>query len=331
MKKSKLLLTLLSLCTVISVFPATQTMAKETDGSNMEAFLLAYQKADYTTAETYLNQISAKADASSMGTLTNAMKKAYRKLITKTTASTNFTKSYMMEYFLTDIDNDGKTDLITQTGTCEADTIYKFYMYVDDKAKLIGTTSGSHSVLMAYPDHNGIVLLHGQMGYEEIDVITYENKTLTSECIGSRDAGDGDYYEKCLLATHTSNDNYYNNYLCLDSLDTSKTMNYYASLLKKKDTCNVKTVSFKGSKMTVNGSLLKTKNTSESAKNYGKVTKYSKQTFTLASNLKIYAAGGDAKPQKVSKSYVTQVLGSGLGFSFHLNKNGKVDKIYITS
>jgi hypothetical protein len=100
-----------------------------------------------------------------------------------------------LTYGLVDLDGDGVLELLVKEGTCEADFIWQVYTIGETGAKSIGAFGGSHSVLFTN-DEPGVLCLHGQMGVEEIERITYDGQYISSSIIQSRELAPGEDYSE---------------------------------------------------------------------------------------------------------------------------------------
>ena len=150
--------------------------------------------------------------------MSTGMKKAYRKVLQKWPLNVDGGKKYLWDYYLTDMDNDQNTDLLVVVGSCEADA--KLYVYQYKKKKAVKTASNrcGHTSFHAYPNHKGIIAFHGHMGAEAISVWTLKNGKIKEQSMGSREVGDGDWFNlRCQLKTYVKYDDDYNK-----SLDYSK-------------------------------------------------------------------------------------------------------------
>lgn len=112
---------------------------------------------------------------------------------------------------------------------------------------------------------------------------------------------------------------------------------YYSTLTgKKKDTYsdqNIKRFSMKGNKLIVYGNFAYAK--SQNKFNEGKTTKlkYKKRIFYLKSRCKMFSAGGEGRPQKLTRSAFLKLARyyNGLGLIITVDKNGRVTKLTISS
>ena len=81
------------------------------------------------------------------------------------------------EGYLLDMDGDGVEEIITRSGSCEADAELAVYVCEAGGARLIGTLSGSNSQVLAHVN-GGMVVHYGHMGVEQVDLVTLENGAL---------------------------------------------------------------------------------------------------------------------------------------------------------
>lgn len=178
-KRIKMMLGIL-LCVCLSACGSgavinSNKIATTNDGQLMKQTLQYYQKGQFKKATDSAKRLSKVFN--SEYTMSEGMKKAYNKLL----AGKDVTA-----YYLYDIDNDGKPELCYVVGEIEASmTMY----VVSYKNKLIkdGSIACGHSVFNAYPQHNGMVMLMGQMGYEEISLMTLKNNKLKVKTLNDRE------------------------------------------------------------------------------------------------------------------------------------------------
>lgn len=68
-------------------------------------------------------------------------------------------------YLYYDVDKDGIPELITKTGTCEADYVGTIYYFQNGRVEKAGDFSLSHASLYSDPVNNGVILCRGSMGW----------------------------------------------------------------------------------------------------------------------------------------------------------------------
>jgi len=210
----RVLVLLLFVGLMMGASTTAQAASEKSDGNNMKKVLSYYKQGKYSAASKYCKKLNKNAKEACVKKMSKGMKKAYKKIVKKYPVSTaSFSDPYLWGYYLTDMDNDKKADLIVQIGTCEADARAYVYQYKKGKAVKVATLAGGHVVYYAYPKHNGIVMLWGHMGYESVSVAKLKNGKVTSEAIGSREIN----YQKggsflplgCKLDDHVDYDSSY--------------------------------------------------------------------------------------------------------------------------
>ncbi|MCM1133362.1 MAG: leucine-rich repeat protein [Ruminococcus flavefaciens] len=75
-----------------------------------------------------------------------------------------FGDSTYIEYWIYDIDKDNVPELITKTGTCEADYVISFYKYQNGKAVLFDSMGGGHLSFAVDVDNNQLCYKYAHMG-----------------------------------------------------------------------------------------------------------------------------------------------------------------------
>jgi len=92
-----------------------------------------------------------------------------------------------------DIDGNGVPELITKSGSCEADYMFHVYTVISGELVDCGQFSGSHAGLYTNGS-TGLVSYAGQMGSYWIDKITLDGGTLADEQVASGEIGVSDDY-----------------------------------------------------------------------------------------------------------------------------------------
>ena len=192
--------------------------SEKTDGANMQKVLTYYGKKQYAKAEKACKKLSKNAHEACVSGMTAAMKKAYRKVVKKYSINPTAGGNYLWGYYLTDIDNDKKTDLLLKIGSCEADVKLYVYQYKSGKAKKIGSTGAFHTDYYAYPKHKGVVAFGGMMGDEWIRLVTIKGGKVGEKLIGSRTTEGAYLGMRCALDSHITYNADYQPVLHLDDL-----------------------------------------------------------------------------------------------------------------
>lgn len=213
MKKGmyRLLVALLFMGFVLGCGGTAQAASEKSDGKNMKKVLDNYKKKNYKAATKYAKKLNKTAKEACVKKMSKGMKKAYKKVVKKYPANyTSYSEPYLWGYYLTDMDNDKKADLILKVGTCEADVRMYIYQYKKGKAVKVATLGAGHTALYAYPKHNGIVVQWGHMGYESLSVTKLKNGKTTTKSYGSReinyDKGQSFLSLGCVLDNHIDYD-----------------------------------------------------------------------------------------------------------------------------
>ncbi len=163
------------------LIPVTFAYASEkSDRENMKMVMKYYKAQKYKKAEKYNKKLPTYANEKCVKNMSVDMKKAYKK-----TVKSN--KKNLWDYYYTDFDNDGKADLILHMGTCEADATFKVFRFWNGEAKYLGSIPAGHSMIHAYPKHNGVLTALGHMGYEAIDYYYLKNGKIQHKKLGSRE------------------------------------------------------------------------------------------------------------------------------------------------
>ena len=92
------------------------------------------------------------------------------------------------EGYLLDMDGDGVEEIITRSGSCEADAELAVYVCEAGGARLVGTLSGSNSQILAHVN-GGMVVHYGHMGVEQVDLVTLENGALRTTTLIAQQEG----------------------------------------------------------------------------------------------------------------------------------------------
>ena len=162
--------------------------------------LKLYRQGKYSKARTMAKKLPKKANKRYVKNMSKKMKRAYLKKVKSFKSSKKWysggqkdIKGYIWGYYLTDIDNDKKTDLIIKHGTCEADVMISVYMYKKGKVKKIGTEAAGHTSFYDYPGKKGVIAMYGHMGSEDIGILRVKGKKLVWESVGGRYVHSGNY------------------------------------------------------------------------------------------------------------------------------------------
>ena len=213
---------LLSILIIISLFACNHQYAAASDSNNMEKVIKYYSNGKYKKALQYGKKLGKYAKDQCVKNMSTSMKKAYLEVV-KQYPSVTFKKNdgmYMWDYYLTDIDNDKKTDLLVIYGSCEADVKLVLYQYIDGMAQEITSVKCSNSSFSAYPKHKGIIRYENNMGEEALYILTLKEGKIISGKVGSRYVEKPKNYLK--IGCHLKGHSFYEDEVVLFSYDDLK-------------------------------------------------------------------------------------------------------------
>lgn len=223
-------LVLIIICSVMLISTINLSIrAKAYVNGGIKIGLALYQKGNYDAANKQFKKYAKYASESCIKNMSNKMKEAYLKqlLMYKTFSDVSNDMQntpYILDYYLTDVDKDGKAELLVYSRKCASNNMITIYKYTDYEAIKVKSISGFHSVLYAYPDDNGFIRFTSYNGNETISLITLHGNKVVEKKIGSRNIGNNDSYMYLpyMLASHKTKDGLRINYSDLKSdLDLS--------------------------------------------------------------------------------------------------------------
>lgn len=170
-----------------SLFIAPKASAAS-DKEIMEQALENYRQGNFAEVNRYGDMLSAKAHEKCVKNMSKKMKKAYRKVVKR------YMKKYpyrigirdgmfMQGYYLTDIDNDKKAELIIRVDA-GVSIGWRVYDYKDGKAVKIGSDWVQAQDSHTYPGHKGVVCLWGRQGAETVSIYKIKKGKLVQEVVG---------------------------------------------------------------------------------------------------------------------------------------------------
>ena len=166
-----------------------QAAKKET---KYQKILRLYKNKQYTQVRKICKKLPKKANEKCLKRMPKKMKQAYLDKV-RSYQYTSYGKN-LEQYFLTDINNDGKPELLIEEGSGEVQYRLIVYTYKNGNLKRIGSTSGWHSRYYAYPNRNGLVIVRGQMLLEEVRLLTMRGSKLKVKTIGTHTVENVDRY-----------------------------------------------------------------------------------------------------------------------------------------
>ncbi len=174
-KKGLVILLVSMLMTLMLGAEVTHAASEKQLGKYMQQYLKYYRGKKYKKARAVAKKMPKTYTDPYVKKMSAKMKKAYLKVVRKYYNKSGYLLS---DYYLVDIDNDKRVELILDYGGSMADRMFYVYKYSKGKAKKIGKYGSAYSDLYAYPKHNGIVLLDRKMGYESMEIMKIQGGKL---------------------------------------------------------------------------------------------------------------------------------------------------------
>lgn len=184
-KSGKRVIGSLYMCFIMLFSMNVNAATQKADAKNMQKTIKYIQKNKYALAAKYNNRLSQTAKEKSTLKMSPAMKKAYLKVIKQHPVNGFGTRKVIRNYYLTDMDQDKKADLLILTGSCEQDTRLTVYRYRKGRAKKAGTIDAMHTQYSAYPNHRGIIEKSYSWEVNSISLITIRKNRLVREHIAT--------------------------------------------------------------------------------------------------------------------------------------------------
>ncbi|MDO4632670.1 MAG: hypothetical protein Q4B01_02305 [Eubacteriales bacterium] len=183
---------LLGMLAVLLMLSTTAFASEKSDGARMKKVLKYFKAGNYELAEQYGSSLPKYASEKCVKNMPAKMKKAYRKVLKSYKPKVAYTigesKFYnsVMAYYLTDVDNDGKAELMITYGSGVNANFY-IYRYTSGKAvKVYDGYISSNRTLHAYPKHKGFIYHDAIQGGENLVVETLKGSSLKSKDYGHR-------------------------------------------------------------------------------------------------------------------------------------------------
>lgn len=191
----KITVILLCVCLIFHTSTITSAATEKSDGKNMEKLLKCYKKKQLKKARKHNKKLSKYVHEKCVKNMPSAMEEAYRHIIAKSPVfdPDEHGEIYLWEYYVTDIDNDHKAELIRVIGSGEADVVLDIWKYKKGRAVKLGETYSPHSSFCAYPNHKGIIRVETHMGNEAIYLVKIKKGKVINELIGRRYLKKGNY------------------------------------------------------------------------------------------------------------------------------------------
>lgn len=176
----------------IAAEPA-QALSQKAQGKAMTQALKQVKKGNYAKAAKTVKKLPATASEPCTKKMSKSAKKAFKKVVKGyrldpiSIYAKAPSKGWLQDFYLSDVNNDGKADLILKTGTCEADYRFTAYIYDKKKGKAVKYASSwaGHAVLLAYPKHKGLAMFTMHQGYAGYGLTLNKKAATTPTMYGS--------------------------------------------------------------------------------------------------------------------------------------------------
>lgn len=175
----KIVCVALSLILMVSAFSLTNSTVGASQTSNIRKTLKYYKKGEYKRAKKYNKKLPVYAKEGCVKNISKKTKRAYNKKFKKIGK-----KAYC--YYLTDVNNDNKADMLVLCGPRAAYFEIRLYMYEKGRVKYKCKSWAGHCSFCAYPNHNGFIRYFGMRNSESIYWVQYKNGKFVETLIGQR-------------------------------------------------------------------------------------------------------------------------------------------------
>ena len=182
---------LLILCIFFTTMGSGKMESQAAVKPSLSSMIKEYKAGHFKKGAKIAKKLPQKANEKCVKKMSSKMKKAYRKKVKSFNTNIYSSKPYIWDYYLTDINKDGKAELLIEYGTCEADVRMLIYKYSGGNVKKIGQFYCSHFSFYHYS--NGILVYWAFMGSESIEQIYFKNGKLKTRTIAEHDAQTSEY------------------------------------------------------------------------------------------------------------------------------------------
>lgn len=176
----------LAICFLMAGIENSSLPVQAATKPSLSSMVKALKAKKYTKAKKIAKKLPEKANEKCVRKMSSKMKKAYRKKVKSFRLfNVHSSNPHMWDFFLTDIDNDRKAELLVKYGTCEADVRMLVYKYNKGKIRKLGEFYCDHMSSICHYS-NGILIESTHMGYQVIYQVYYKNGKLKTTTILSR-------------------------------------------------------------------------------------------------------------------------------------------------
>ena len=158
--------------------------------STYKKILAAYKKNDMKKVRKLSKNLPAMANEKCVKKMKSKYKKASQKVIDKIGFFDGGEQPAIMYYGYSDVDKDGKPELIIRYGASEQGSTIRIYQYKGGKYKKVkGSADGWHTVIYNYTSGNGLVLedaMATDKFYERVRLVTLKKGRMKTKVIRNR-------------------------------------------------------------------------------------------------------------------------------------------------
>lgn len=173
----------------LSVGSTSMTTVSAAKKASVTKILSLYKSKKYNKVKKMCKKLPQNASEDCVKNMSKKMKKAYLKTVkTYKKYSQDSSGEHILDYYLTDVTNNGKAELIIRHGFGDiATSSCTIYKYKKGKVIKLGTVPTAHTTLYAYPNHAGVIGVQAIMGFETVEKYYVKKSKVKTSKIGSRE------------------------------------------------------------------------------------------------------------------------------------------------
>lgn len=188
----KIFIAVITLLFGIAIFVPQNVNAAQK--STYKKILAAYKRNDMKKVRKLSKDLPAMANEKCVKKMKSKYKKASQKVIDKIGFFDGGEQPAIMYYGYSDVDKDGKPELIIRYGASEQGSTIRIYQYKGGKYKKVkGSADGWHTVIYNYTSGNGLVLKDSMAAdkvYERVRLVTLKKGRMKVKVIRKREFKD---------------------------------------------------------------------------------------------------------------------------------------------
>ena len=202
----KIFIAVITLLFGIAIFVPQNVNAAQK--STYKKILAAYKKNDMKKVRKLSKNLPAMANEKCVKKMKSKYKKASQKVIDKIGFFDGGEQPAIMYYGYSDVDKDGKPELIIRYVASDQGSTIRIYQYKGGKYKKVkGSADGWHTVIYNYTSGNGLVLedaMATDKFYERVRLVTLKKGRMKTKVIRNRvfdDLNDRVFFP-CIIETY---------------------------------------------------------------------------------------------------------------------------------